>query len=620
MTTAPDADAIADAAGDPVWRKLVRYVRPPLGRGDGHSDVVTDAFFLSERKPFDATAELRATVRALSAPAGAPDAHAACRFPARARFAKARLGVAPPADVQCPALEAWRRGGAVTGVSVIFASGHLSNPGSFYGHLLLKFNDGAAGLSDDLLDTTLNYGAIFPERENPVAYILKGVAGGYVSQFTHLNYYHHTHNYAETQLRDVWEYELDLDQGAVDLLVDHTWEMLGVGNRYYFMRQNCAYRVAELIELVTTEPLLPRSKAWSTPIDVFDRLSRTERNGRPLVRSVRRLPSRQNRFRETYRALPSADRRTARRVIDDPSRAAALAAASPVDDNAVGGGGSAAARIIETALDYYAFASAKDEASEPALRRPYNDLLLARLSLPPSREDSGVRADGAETPPHEGHKSSLIQLRPLYNSAFGEGVEIRFRPAYSDFFSLRAGALPYSELSILDARVLVANDDVTLRRLDVVRVTTLNPSETGLKYDGGKAWRFRLGAEARELACEGCTTGFLDVALGKARAVSRLGAVYAMGAARVRVGANNDSYLQVGPNVGFVSSDIGGVVVAVEGGAWREADGPETSAYARVEARLGAATRWDVRLKAEYETGVAAAGAAEGGLAISFFW
>lgn len=604
----PAPMSVAEASRHPVWLKLVRWAPAMLPGGDGHVDVTTDTFYFSGRKDFDPAAELAATVAALKAPIGEdPETHALCRFPARARFVRAMLSESLPAEPGCVRLNKWRRNGAVSSVSVVLASGHLSNPGSFYGHLLLKLNAGEKELSSELLDTAVNYGAVFGENQNPIVYVAKGVAGGYTSLFTHLEYFHHNHNYAETQLRDVWEYELSLSPERTAFLVDHIWEMIGVGNRYYFAVQNCAYRIAEVVNVVVDEPLLPRSKFWSTPVDVFRRLSAIEQDGRPLVRRIDRLASRQNRFRERYFALPQERR----------ALAADLAAGAPVSALLQRISAAAAEEEILTALDYLAFADVKLDKGAAERKTRTNDLLLARLALPPSKSPpEGSRA----TPPHEGDRSSLLQLRYLYNTELGHGAELRFRPVYSDFLSQEIGVLPYSELSILDLRLRMIEGDVSLRRLDVIRVTTLNPNRTGLPADGDLAWRLRFGAEAREVACNGCAVGFVEGGVGKAAALGGAGAVYGLGLARTRVGANNDSLVQAGAGVGLIGH-VGEIAkVALEGGAWREIDGPETSAYAKLEARLAGGDSWDIRAVGEYETGIADQGAFEGSIGASVFW
>lgn len=601
--------SVEEAARHPVWLALIRWVPPKLPGGDGHVDVTSGAFYLSGRKNFDAAAELAATVAALKAPVGAdPEAHSLCRFPARARFVRAILGESLPNEPACAKLNAWRRNGAVSSISVVLASGHLSNPGSFYGHLLLKLNTAEETLSSDLLDTAVNYGAVFGEKQNPILYVAKGVAGGYTSLFTHLEYFYHNHNYAETQLRDVWEYELSLSPERTAFLVDHIFEMIGVGNRYYFAVQNCAYRIAEIVNVVVDEPLLPRTKFWSTPVDVFRRISEIEQDGRPLVRRIERLPSRQNRFRERYFALPPESRILVRKLAVGPLEPSQLAPAEAAS----------AEREILAALDYLAFVDVKTTEGSDGRKARTNDLLLARLALPPAVE--APQEAKPPPPPHEGDRSSLFQLRYLNNTALGHGVELRFRPVYSDFLSQEIGVLPYSELSILDLRLRIIEDNLSLRRLDVIRVTTLNPNRTGLPKDGDVAWRLRFGAEAREVACSGCAVGFVEGGLGKAAALGGSGAVYALGLARARLGANNDSVAQAGAGAGLIAHFGSIAKVSLEGGAWRELDGPETSAFAKVETRIAGGDRWDIRAVVEYETGIADEGAFEGSLGASIYW
>ena len=81
--------------------------------------------------------------------------------------------------------------------------------------------------------------------------------------------------------------------GGSDLVV------LGKKFVYYFFKENCAYRMAELLELVIGHPLLP-DVPWALPETVFERIAALNRNGAPIVREIRRIPLRQNRFRASF--------------------------------------------------------------------------------------------------------------------------------------------------------------------------------------------------------------------------------------------------------------------------------------------------------------------------------
>ncbi|MBU1657827.1 DUF4105 domain-containing protein, partial [bacterium] len=53
----------------------------------------------------------------------------------------------------------------------------------------------------------------------------------------------------DTEQRDIWEYDLDLDEKEVLNMVRHIWELNGTQSRYYFFTENCSYNMLWLIEL-----------------------------------------------------------------------------------------------------------------------------------------------------------------------------------------------------------------------------------------------------------------------------------------------------------------------------------------------------------------------------------
>lgn len=590
--TAIELALSSNLAEDPAWLRLGRYDRA-LMRQSWRSEVISPGYFLAGDGRTNPQSELIATIRAVTQPLGDdPDTHAACRFPARAQWLKRKLEVAAPDPVaECPKFRAWAREGEITGVSVVFASGYFSNPGSAYGHLLMRFHsDGETG-RHDLLETSINYGAADSEGDPFLPYMIKGLLGGYKSTFTDLEYFNYSQRYREAQLRDVWAYRLDLSQNDVDFLVGHAWEMLGQENRYYFLRQNCAYRIAELVSTVTGEPLVPGGKLWVTPADVFQVLAGQSTDGRPLVANVERLPSRQTTFREGYRGL-SADQRR----LTDAAATGGLRAA--LVDSDLSRREQAAA--LDVALDYQAFIIEADMGAAPdAAQR--TELLLARMALPASTAVSPeppTRQFGG--PPHAGHRSSLVQLSGLYNDELGAGLELRVRPAYYDFLSHAPSAAKYSELSMGDVRLVLRDrGDVDLRQFEVVKVTALNISPTGAPGDGGAAWGVRLGLEDRDLACDDCLVSYAEGHFGRAAEVSGV-AAFGFLSGRLQGLDVNDNYAQAGVTGGLITggrawkaSVVGGVLHEVD-------DAFEARPFVRAETRLGAASRWDVRLDVEH--------------------
>lgn len=598
------ADALADGPAallhaqasalhlEPTWLRLGRYQRARITPSAHYqSSVISEGFFLAPAGARDPAAELEATLTGVLQPFDAQTAedHVLCRYPARSAWLAKRLALRIPRSVEvCPGFREWARDGAITGVSVIFASGYLSNPGSAYGHLLLRFHSEGPGGRHDLLETSINYGAADSEGDPFFSYIFRGLTGRYHSTFTDLEYFNHNQRYRESQLRDVWSYRLNLSQADVDFLVAHTWEMLGQENRYYFLRQNCAYRIAELVSIVADDPLISTWKPWVAPLDVFQRLSVLSQNGAPLVSDVDHLPSRQTAFRRGYEGLP----RDGRRLVDG------IAAGGDVHTTLLASSvePQTKAAALDVALDYGIFA--RRAGSDTLSEEDHTQLLLARLGLPPSRSLDEDGPDAAP-PPHAGQHTSLFQVSPLYNDAFGGGLELRVRAAYNDFLSPTPGTVPYSELSMGDLRLVARNGDLDLRQLELVRVTALNVTETGLGGDGGHAWGVRFGFEDRDLACDDCLVSYAEGHIGKATKLPGA-AAFVLLTGRLQALDANDNHAQAGATLGFLVGD-GPWKASLIGGVLQEIDGArDARPFVRAETRLGGSRRWDVRFDIEH--------------------
>ncbi len=389
-------------------------------------------------------------------------------------------------------------------------------------------------------------------------YIIKGLVGGYGSTFTHLEFYQQNHNYAETQLRDLWEYKLDLTNSEVDLIVGHPWELLGMENQYYFISENCAYRIAELLNLVIEKPLLPSSKYWAMPIDVFTGLTSTALGERDLVKSITRFPSRQNRFRDAYEPLSDADKRAINNYVNNLDNEIEQIIAEHSEQSQIA--------ILETLLEYYNFVEARLDQIPDWVEERKTELLLARLTRPPSAET--IAPDHISPPPHLGNKSSLTQISYVHNSELGSGVEFRFRAAYYDSLSFAPGGLENAGLSMVDLRVIHRDGRFSLRTLDLVKVTTLNMSQTGLPYDGDNAWSVRFGLENQNLADDRNLTALVEGGYGKAWQIDEEIALFAFGQARATGLDREHSYLQGGAKIGALIGETLPLKTRVEIGVW----------------------------------------------------
>ncbi len=494
----------SDLASHPQWLQLLGYQHPEK------SSILNSDFFLSSEGNVSPFSELQATLIAFKK----KDHKALCKY--RGRYAWLQQQNALPAgntaDITCPDFERFlnAHGSSSTlkkntsllrqqtshSVSLIFASGYLGNPASYYGHLLIKLNNTHDLTSEtSLQEIAVNYGAKIPEEDGIATYILKGLTGVYPSRFTPKEFYYHLHLYADTELRDLWEYRLQLTQDDYELLVGHLWEMLNATHGYYFANRNCAYRVAELIQLITDKRLVERSAPWVAPQSVIQNLSLATRNAQPLLQTINYYPSRQSLLYQKYNQLTPQEKAEVKRKTTsfternfqkklDHSSTANFEPASKK-------------RILDTLQEYYRVIY----ASEDVTARPeYQQTMRERFTLPLGKPNFLL-----DTPerPDMAHKPSYINTGLAIKEGHAQ-AKLNIRPAYYDELDSSPGHVKASALSMLEATLHASEDSITLKDLTLIHILQANSRSTGLPGDENNAWLIHAGATTVNNDCDDC--------------------------------------------------------------------------------------------------------------------
>lgn len=519
----PATPEVAALAADPAWIRLGHYSPDRSSASGWRSEIHPGDFFLHPSGEVDPAGELAATLEAFSAPsdgAAEPDRHAQCRFPARWTWLKARLSAHPAFGhpQPCPALDAWTRSGTVSSLSIVFATGYLGNPASYYGHTLLKFNFRDNPDQTRLMDVSVNYGAILLKHDPAMLYILKSLTGGYDGGFSHIHFYFFNHNYGENELRDLWEYRLELPKDAVDLVVAHSWELLGKHYTYRFFRRNCAYRMAEVLQVADGVEVMPDNAPWIVPQALVETLGAARYRGRPLLAEVSYFPSRQSRFYEKYRSLPGDDADRVRKLI---------AGELGLRDAAFGELPTARKQLLlDTLLDYYQFIGSPWQEAPRPIRAAYDQALAARFQLEPGSPETEAPPPVS---PHLGRPIGWAQLAVGHFGATGDYLSLRARAAYYDALDADTSHVRNSALSMGDLQIHIRRHRVFVDRLDAVGVESVSPGLSHLPGDSGGAWKLHAGAEQARQACEDCLVARLQGDMGYGRQWSPLlfSAVYA---------------------------------------------------------------------------------------------
>lgn len=488
------------------WLRLLHYRPDSTTPGGYHSEVLSQNFFLSASGSTDPLAELVRTLDEMAQPASeASDEHPQCRFPARKLWLQKHYPQHASAwpRISCKKYEAWRGDKDWQSVSLVLATGFLGNPASYFGHLLLKFNSSDKSQGNDLLDISINYGAIVPSNDGPFTYALKGIFGAYEGGFSQIGFYHHNHNYGEQENRDLWEYQLALSVAQVQFLMAHSWELLGQRFQYFFFYDNCAYQMAKLLQVADGVQFPLPEYPWLIPQTILQAIDQASIYGAPLLASVNYRPSRQSRFYGNYQRLESVLRRTLRDIAKKPEllndeQFNALENASKSD-------------ILDTLIDYYQFRLGADSPSGDRLHQAYNAVLTTRFSLPPR---AVRRFPRPHSEPHVARPPGFVQLGSIISDD-GIGPSIGFRGAYYDALDAEGGHVSHSTLSLIDIDLDVIGDQFELRKLDIGKIESINVAATRLPGDGGKIWRLGLGLEEQSTRCgSNCLVFRTQAALG----------------------------------------------------------------------------------------------------------
>ncbi|WP_353254527.1 DUF4105 domain-containing protein [Salinisphaera sp. PC39] len=593
-----------------AWLRLVHYETNQDTSSGYRSEVVSDSFFLADKGRVDPRAELVATLQAMLAPVTGddPNQHAQCRFPARWLWLRRNLSMKKTSipTIHCTTFEEWNGAEGTRSISVVFVTGYLSNPASYYGHLLLKFNAPQTSHSADLLDVSVNYGAIVPDQVDPVSYILNGVFGGYDGGFSHIEYFQHNHNYGEHEQRDLWEYELRLKQAEVDLITAHAWELIGKKFPYYFFRENCAYRMAEILEVIEGLALTPKQRPWTIPQSVIRNLARSRRHGKPLVAAVHYRPSRQSRFYASFKALDPEAKQIVSRIVHDPgyldeAEFQALPVAERTD-------------VLATLIDYYRYRLEDEMLPEHPVRKGYRKVLDARFALPPQK-DARTPAQ-RPTAPHEGRAPSYLQASIIHDSTLGRGLTLRIRPAYYDPLDATAGHVPHSALSMLDAEVAWYGDALRIHNIDLIHIESVNSSSTGLPGDRGKAWRLTAGLERQQAGClEDCLVFRLQGGLGRTLHMGQRGLVGLYLGGALQNDRRGEGYAQgyVSMLANIRSLDQHDIRLRLRHGVSLDGELVEDTS-------VGISMRWQIDAKSDLRVGYTRSGADLVQLGIGYYW
>ncbi len=298
-------------------------------------------------------------------------------------------------------------------------------------------------------------------------YVSKGLFGGYRGFFRARPYYERVKKYSNIENRDIWEYQLDFTPDEIEQLVRHVWEVKGIDFDYYFFRENCAYRLLALLDVVrpglqlTGENHFP---VYAIPVDTVRAL-----DDKNLIKSRAFRASLVTKVDEFFSAENKANTDMVLNIVSDavPGEMGAI-------ENRLNGLASDAdgVEVLQQSYDILQFNGEGGSPKAQNILQLLNDLEVP--GVPDKTFSHGNRVS-----PEKGHNSIRVA------AGYGEQdshryIDLRFRPAFHDLLDAPQGYVDGAAINVFDARFKWfvnndASDNFRLESLSLFNVSSLSP-------------------------------------------------------------------------------------------------------------------------------------------------
>lgn len=388
-----------------------------------NSEVTYAGYFYTKDGKTNLKNELQADIKALFVEA--PDNQSIrCKFPARSRWLMQQLNLSDQQlpKVNCTEFEDWINQIKPYKATLIYATDFMGNPSSMFGHTLLRL-DPKDQKQLNLVSYAVNYAATVKGDDN-WSYAWKGLTGQYPGEYSLMPYYRKVKEYGDFESRDLWEYELNLTPEETRFLVEHIWEMQHVSFPYYFVSDNCAYRLLGLIDLVRPNLNLKQQFNYAAiPIETLKAVDQQN-----LVKEVVYRPALETQLLAQAKQHGTALAKVAHQVAftETDQTQLVLKAYQPQDQ----------AKILEMAYDdlYLQYISHKVDAdfAQPQLRQ----LLAQRSQIEVDKQrQEPIRP---KKQPVEGHhaRNLSVNVGEVQGQKF---IELGHRQAYHDLIDPQGG-------------------------------------------------------------------------------------------------------------------------------------------------------------------------------------
>ena len=571
---------VKELSQSPYWLKLGHYLKKPA-RGMV-STVRAGDFFLAANGKTDPYAELQATINRLYSQNAELAQSTQCQYPARYTWLESLQG--RQVTLACPELETWRQVLDPAGMTLVFPTAFMNNPSSMFGHTLLRVDAKDQTRHKELVAFAINFAAEPEEEDNAALYAFKGLVGSYPGRFTVMPYYRKVREYNDMESRDIWEYQLNLSEDEVNLVLLHLWEMREATFDYYFLDENCSYQLLALLELARDDlSLIADFPLQAIPSDTVETLAKNGLLNEPKYRAA-----------FGTRLLHQADE------IDPALFNAALMAKQGDYPSAEEFTPTQRAAILEFAYEWLNFELYEQGLERDSTAKRLTQLLRQRSQITLPSPFSAVPQP--QMSPEQGHASARIGVGLQTNKRATDKATFEWRAAYHDLLDSQAGFIPGAQISFLDTQLSIDTEQqIKVDRLYLLDAMALAPSN---RVFDSLAWNVRAGFDRKTMNDKQASRWFIQGGTGKAWGRSDKLHAYSLLATSISHGAltNYDLSLGLGIEAGLLYQVVDNHRVGIQGQYLTLIDSPAAQdATATASWHWAFNRHWALRSQAEYQ-------------------
>lgn len=441
----------------PVWSALIHSEN---GRAN-----ISDPKFLLSHNNFSLASELNLTIDFLYR----GDSSNVCRFPARYYWLRQNLNIPElPLDSCLEVLE-FRHKAPIEKISIVFASETVSQPASMLGHSFLKLrgkNDRGAEVSHAItFYTDIN-------TYNLPKLLFDSLAIGKQGYFALLPYDEMQRRYVDKEQRNLWEYELVLNNFQIELIRLHLLELKHTKLTYFFQKYNCATLLNYVISL-TGKPM-PDNTWWLTPKDLIKNAQHAS-----LIDSTQIITPSRWLFRALATQVPLHDQQAIRQQILQGT----------IDNNFFQSGNEASFIQLELAGAYNQYTYQAEEINDSIWTRNKNaiskikEFSFVSMQLSSNEKNNPINTPGnrqvsLSTQNDNGEQSLMLTVLPVSHTLLDDNRGYAAESSLQLFSTTLKAPLYGGQLS--------------LDRLVFFDMASLMPYD---EFTGGKSARFHIAVE-----------------------------------------------------------------------------------------------------------------------------